>query len=89
MLEDTPGTVINTAVSSPKARQLALSCIGLLPQHIKDRKTPNPLLALKKEVLQGLAQCLDDPRRDVRKEAVDARARWFRGVDDADDSDEE
>ena len=89
MLEDTPGTVINTAVSSPKARQLALSCIGLLPQHIKDQKTPNPLLALKKEVLQGLAQCLDDPRRDVRKEAVDARARWFRGVDDADDSDEE
>lgn len=74
---------------SPKTRQLALRCLTLLPQHVKDQKTPNPLLSLKREVLNGLANCLDDPRRDVRKEAVDARARWFRNVDDADDSDEE
>lgn len=77
------------ATSSPKSRQLALHCLTLLPQHVKDQRTPNPLLTLKKEVLQGLAGCLDDPKRDVRKEAVDARARWLRGVDDGDDSDEE
>lgn len=76
-------------VSSSKSRQLALKCLTLLPQHIKDQKTPNPLLVLKREVLQGLTPCLDDPKRDVRKEAVDARARWLRGVDDVDDSDED
>ena len=74
--------------SSPKVRQLALRCLSLLPQHIKD-KTPNPLLPLKKEVLGGLAGCLDDSRRDVRKEAVDARAGWIRNVDDPEDSDDD
>lgn len=75
--------------SAPKSRQLALHCLTLLPQYIKDQKTPNPLLALKKEVLHGLTLCLDDPKRDVRKEAVDARARWLRSLDDGDESDEE
>ena len=48
---------------------------------------PNPLLSLKHEVVHSLAQVLDDPKRDVRKEAVDARAAWLRGVDDDDDDD--
>ncbi|KAK5948129.1 hypothetical protein OHC33_010877 [Knufia fluminis] len=80
---------VSASISSPKTRQLALHCIALLPQHIKDQKTPNPLLTLKREVLNGLANCLDDPRRDVRKEAVDARARWLRNLDDVDESDED
>lgn len=79
----------HSAIPTSKTRQLSLRCLTLLPQHVKDQKTPNPLLALKKEVLQGLAGCLDDPKRDVRKEAVDARSRWLRGVDDADESDED
>lgn len=74
--------------SSPRTRQQALRCLSLLPKNIKD-KTPNPLLPLKKEVLGGLANSLDDPRRDVRKEAVDARAIWSRSVDDPEDSDED
>lgn len=84
-----PPQSARTTSSSPRSRQLALHCLTLLPQHIKDQKTPNPLLSLKREVLQGLVGCLDDPKRDVRKEAVDARARWLRGVDGGDDSDEE
>ncbi|KAK5094950.1 hypothetical protein LTS08_008346 [Lithohypha guttulata] len=84
IMSDAPATS-----SSPKVRQLALRCVALLPQHVKDQKTPSALLPLKKEVLGGLAGCLDDPRRDVRKEAVDARASWLRGVDDPEDSDED
>jgi DNA repair/transcription protein MET18/MMS19 len=61
-----------------------------MPPHITGSaiKT-NPLLALKREVLQGLTAVLDDPRREVRKEAVDAKAAWIRGVDDAPDDDED
>lgn len=80
---------ISRASASSKTRRLALHCLTLLPQHIKDAKPPNPLLNLKREVLDGLARCLDDSRREVRKEAVDARARWLRNVDDVDESDEE
>ena len=79
------GQRASTTRSSPKVRQLALHCLALLPVHIKDQKVPNPLIMLKGEVLNSLSLHLDDPRRDVRKEAVDARARWLRNVDDVDD----
>jgi DNA repair/transcription protein MET18/MMS19 len=77
-------------LSMPRTRRLAITCIALMPPHITGSaiKT-NPLLALKREVLQGLTAVLDDPRREVRKEAVDAKAAWIRGVDDAPDDDED
>jgi DNA repair/transcription protein MET18/MMS19 len=71
---------------TPKARQLAVRCLLLMPSHIKGSGSrTNPLLPLKREVLQGLMKALDDPKRDVRKEAVDARGAWLRGVDDVED----
>jgi DNA repair/transcription protein MET18/MMS19 len=79
------------AADLPKVRRLAVRCLLLMPAHLSasSGSRPNPLLALKREVLQGLIKALDDPKRDVRKEAVDARAAWIRGVDDIreDDSD--
>jgi DNA repair/transcription protein MET18/MMS19 len=66
------------ATDLPKVRRLAVRCLLLMP---------NPLLALKRDVLQGLMKVLDDPKRDVRKEAVDARAAWIRGVDDIHEED--
>lgn len=87
-MTDAPPQTQPKPSSSPKTRQQALRCLSLLPKHIKD-KTPHPLLTLKKEVLGGLARSLDDSRRDVRKEAVDARATWSRNVDDPEDSDED
>jgi DNA repair/transcription protein MET18/MMS19 len=75
----------------PKIRRLAVRCLLLMPAHMSSSggSNPNTLLALKRDVLQGLTKALDDPKRDVRKEAVDARAAWIRGVDDVhgDDSD--
>ena len=73
--------------SLPKVRQMAVRCLFLMPANIND--LPNPLLAVKGDVLKCLGGVLDDPKREVRKEAVDARAAWIRGVDDVheDDSD--
>jgi DNA repair/transcription protein MET18/MMS19 len=79
------------ATDLPKIRRLAVRCLLLMPAHMSTSSgsRPNTLLALKRDVLQGLVKVLDDPKRDVRKEAVDARAAWIRGVDDVqgDDSD--
>jgi DNA repair/transcription protein MET18/MMS19 len=75
-----------TTPDTPKARQLAVRCLFLMPSHIKGSTSrTNPLLPLKREVLQGLMKVLDDPKRDVRKEAVDARGAWLRGVDDVEE----
>jgi DNA repair/transcription protein MET18/MMS19 len=72
----------------PTTRRLAARCLALLPKYVGTATSKvNPLLALKREVLHGLTGVLDDPKRDVRKEAVDARAAWLRGVDDINDDD--
>ncbi|KAL2444285.1 DNA repair/transcription protein mms19 [Exophiala dermatitidis] len=73
----------------PTTRRLAARCLGLLPKYVgKTGSRANPLLGLKREVLHGLISVLDDPKRDVRKEAVDARAAWLREVDDINDDDD-
>ncbi|EXJ74502.1 uncharacterized protein A1O5_02798 [Cladophialophora psammophila CBS 110553] len=72
----------------PKTRRLAARCLTLMPKYISTSASrANPLIALKREVLHGLTNILDDPKRDVRKEAVDARAAWLREVDDVNDDD--
>jgi DNA repair/transcription protein MET18/MMS19 len=77
------------ATDMPTVRRLAVRCLFLMPGHISEGSgsRPNPLLTLKRDVLQGLLKVLDDPKRDVRKEAVDARAAWIRGVDDIQEED--
>ncbi|GAA5820973.1 hypothetical protein JCM3770_006154 [Rhodotorula araucariae] len=60
----------------PAAVQLRLASLqflGVLPTHI-------PYLALhgqKTTVLKELGRAVDDPRRDVRRAAVECRSRWF------------
>jgi DNA repair/transcription protein MET18/MMS19 len=76
----------HSEADTPKARQMAVRCLFLMPSRITGSGLQtNPLLHLKREVLQDLMKVLDDPKRDVRKEAVDARAAWLRGVDDVED----
>lgn len=76
--------------SLSKTRRLATRCLSLLPKYIAaSGLKANPLLSLKHTVLNGLMSVLDDPKRDVRKEAVDARASWLRGVDDIEEDDED
>jgi DNA repair/transcription protein MET18/MMS19 len=84
----TPASPLIQQENLPKARRLATRCITLMPRYIVASGTqPNPLLGLKRDVLHGLMKILDDSKRDVRKEAVDARAAWLRNVDDVDDDD--
>lgn len=79
-----------TPTNLPKTRRLATRCLTLMPKYITSSSTrADPLLNLKREVLHGLMGVLDDAKRDVRKEAVDARASWLRGVDDVNDDDDD
>lgn len=85
-------TVTKTAaVNTPRLRADALKCLNLLATHqlpgsAATTSAPpaiSPLLPVKNLVLRSLREVLDDPKRDVRKAAVDARGAWLRGVDDA------
>lgn len=82
-------------VNSPRLRAAALRCLYLLAQRpVADAPSVatagklSPLLPEKGLVLRSLRLALDDPKRDVRKAAVDARGAWLRGVEDAPEEDE-
>lgn len=66
------------AASNPKknatsVRHNALSCLRIFPGRVKDSN----LLPYRNAVTRGLMSVLDDPKRIVRKEAVECRAAWF------------
>ncbi|KAJ5232969.1 hypothetical protein N7468_005925 [Penicillium chermesinum] len=79
------------AVNTPRLRVESLKCLHLLatkqiPDAAQNTSIPasiSPLLPEKALVLRSLRAVLDDPKRDVRKAAVDARGAWLRSVDDA------
>ncbi|KAF9894385.1 hypothetical protein FE257_007888 [Aspergillus nanangensis] len=90
-----PGAI--TSANTPRLRVDALKCLFLLAQTpaaagdapaIAKAGKLSPLLPVKNQVLRGLRMVLDDPKRDVRKAAVDARGAWLRGVDDAPDEED-
>ncbi|KAL4925479.1 MET18/MMS19 family protein [Aspergillus undulatus] len=82
--------------NAARLRVDALRCLYLLAQPptvdgapaVAKRGKLSPLLSVRKEVLRRLGAVLDDPKRDVRKAAVDARAAWLRGVDEVEEEDD-
>lgn len=60
-------------VKSTNVRHNALRCLRKFPGGIRD----SILLPYKNTVTRGLLSVLDDPKRNVRKEAVECRAAWF------------
>ncbi|KAI9831394.1 MAG: hypothetical protein M1826_003567 [Phylliscum demangeonii] len=57
-----------------RVRSAALACLRLFPSFFRhERLRPH-----RTRVLKALVRALDDPKRDVRKEAVDCRAAWLR-----------
>lgn len=54
----------------------------MFPGRVKD----SVLLPYKKAVTRGMMTVLDDPKRHVRKEAVDCRAAWF-NMDEPEEND--
>lgn len=83
------------SINGTRLRVDALKCLFLLAQTpssdapaVPKAGKLSPLLPVKSQVLRSLRMVLDDPKRDVRKAAVDARGAWLRGVDDAPDEEE-
>ncbi|WWC93066.1 uncharacterized protein L201_008031 [Kwoniella dendrophila CBS 6074] len=60
--------------TSPKVRITALSCLSIFPDIIRFEI----LHKHKSIVIRELGKSLDDPLRNVRKEAVECRAKWYR-----------
>ncbi|EFR02147.1 hypothetical protein MGYG_05149 [Nannizzia gypsea CBS 118893] len=81
-----------------KVRTQSLQCLTLLAnnpvgqsvegENKRSLSTVSPLLRLKNNVLRDLLCVLDDPKRDVRKAAVDARAAWLRNAEDEANNDD-
>lgn len=61
-------------MATTRVRVLALQYLGLLPNIVRY----DVLHPQKPLVLRELANVLDDPKRTVRKEAVNARTNWFK-----------
>ncbi|KAI4202363.1 MAG: hypothetical protein LQ350_002581 [Teloschistes chrysophthalmus] len=65
-----------------KVRFNALRCLQIFPGRVKE----SVLLPLKANIIRGILPSLDDPKRHVRKAAVECRAAWSNlGEPDADD----
>ncbi|OJD17068.1 hypothetical protein AJ78_02816 [Emergomyces pasteurianus Ep9510] len=93
-------SISTPTLNTPRIRAQALQCLLLLAQTpgVSDYTSPtakdtgakpSPLLPLKCAVLRALKFALDDPKREVRKAAVDARAAWLRGVEDIEKDEED
>lgn len=82
-----------TKTNPTRLRTEALNCLFLLAYapdtganaSASANAGVSPLLPVKAQVVRELRAVLDDPKRDVRKAAVDARGAWLRGVDDVED----
>lgn len=87
---------VSCAQNPVQLRIRALRCLLLVPKVSSSSASTttaaaqsSPLLPVRNHVLRALRDVLDDPKRDVRKAAVDARAAWLRDVEDDDaDADE-
>jgi len=57
----------------PKVRIAALRCLAILPSHLNFTAVD----PFQKMVIRAIGGVLDDPKRVVRKEAVDCRHAWY------------
>ena len=57
----------------PKVRIAALRCLAILPTHLNF----TAIDGFQKMVIRAIGGVLDDPKRIIRKEAVDCRHAWY------------
>ena len=65
--------VNSTPSNPPNVRTAALRCVSILPKHLSFETIDSH----KTQVIRHLGTILDDPRRQIRKEAVDCRHVWY------------
>ena len=61
-----------TDACGQNVRFLALRCLQIFPRRVKD----SVLLPYRSGIIKGILSVLDDPKRHVRKMAVECRATW-------------
>lgn len=66
-------SILGTSGSPMRVRLAALNCLSMLPRCVK----PETLEPFRKQITNKLTVVLDDPKRDVRKAAVDCRQLYF------------
>ena len=59
--------------NTPNVRISSLRCLAILPTHLPFESID----PFQKRVVRALGAVLDDPKRQVRKEAVDCRHAWY------------
>jgi DNA repair/transcription protein MET18/MMS19 len=66
--------LIDYSSSNPSTVRISsLRCLAILPTHLAFDKIDS----FKKVVIRRLGTILDDPKRVIRKEAVDCRHAWY------------
>ncbi|KAI9857336.1 MAG: hypothetical protein M1824_004886 [Vezdaea acicularis] len=73
--------IIQDANNAPRIRYSALRCLQIFPKAFRAEL----LLPFRKKVIRTLMKVLDDPKRTVRKEAVDCRTLWL-GLDEPEEN---
>jgi len=81
LIEEYAYTIVNALLQNSDAQRTkssqlrcsSLRCIGILPSTVKY----SVLHPYKQKVVSQLGRFIDDPKRRVRKEAVDARSNWL------------
>ncbi|KAF1829812.1 hypothetical protein BDW02DRAFT_634157 [Decorospora gaudefroyi] len=68
------------ANAPPSVRVAALKCLHLVADKFKE----DQILRYRREVVRRLIAALDDPKREVRSQAVKCRAKWLE-ADEAED----
>jgi len=63
----------NREQNPPRVRAAALRCLRGFPGAVRSEL----LLPYRRQVTRSLVVALDDPKRNVRKEAVDCQAKWY------------
>ena len=66
-----------------KVRAKSLQSLTLIPKQLKREK----VVPYRRQVVKKLMACLDDPKRDVRAEAVRCRTAWL-ALDEDEDRDD-
>src|SRR5436190_20408266 len=60
-------------LNPPSVRIASLRCLAILPTQLNS----DSIDPFQKQVIRGVGLILDDPKRAVRKEAVDCRHAWY------------
>jgi DNA repair/transcription protein MET18/MMS19 len=63
--------------NTPPVRIASLRCLAILPTQL----SLEAIDPFKKLVIRRVGEVLDDPKRNVRKEAVDCRHAWYSSSD--------